>query len=221
MTPPRGLRLVVFDLDGVLVDTSPCHARAFDELWRRLGVDGPPYAAIAGYRTEESIAKYTAALEPSAADLDAWSEQKRRRARELIAEAPIVFADTRAAIRRLLAAGLALAVGTAASRDSARTSLARVAAGDVFSPLVTAEDVARGKPDPEVYLRAMAGAGVPAERSVIVEDSRAGLAAAVASGAFTASVRTGERSQSPRFLGAFDDLAELARALAPDGGGAS
>ena len=220
MKRPPNLRLVIFDLDGVLVDTSPWHAAAFDELWRQLGVDGPPYATIAGYRTEESIAKFTAALEPSAADIDAWAEQKRRLAREIVAEAPIVFEDTREAIERLRRAGLRLAVGTAASPESARASLARLGAGNVFAPIVTAADVARGKPDPEVYLRAMRDAGVRPDEAVVIEDSRTGLAAAVASGAFTASVRTGEPSESPRFLGAFPDLASLARVLAPDDGNA-
>ncbi len=37
----RRFELVIFDLDGVLVATSDCHALAFDELWRRLGVEGP------------------------------------------------------------------------------------------------------------------------------------------------------------------------------------
>ena len=209
----RSFRLIVFDLDGVLVDTSPCHARAFEELWREIGIEGPPYEELAGRPTREIVTRVTAAHQPSAEQIASWTLRKQALAREAIARAPIVFPDTLAAMDAFVRSGLPLALGTGASRASAETALERLGLAGVLEPVVTGEDVEHGKPHPETYLRALSQAGTDARDALIVEDSTAGLEAAVASGAWTATVRTGNASEASRFLGSWRNLAELARDL--------
>lgn len=207
---PDRFRLIVFDLDGVLADTSPLHERAYRQLWREIGVDAPPYGeALAGRPTREVIAAATGALAPSAAQLDAWTRRKQTLARELIGRGPIAFPDTPAALA-VFARTAPLAVATGASRATAETVLQRLGLADRFTRVLTAEDSERGKPAPDVYLRILAEARVPAAAALIVEDSPQGLAAAVASGAWVASVRTGAEVPGRRFLGSYRDLADLA-----------
>ena len=208
--------LVVFDLDGVLVASDACHARAYEELWAKLGVAGAPaYRELAGRATRDVVGEQVARLRV-AADLDAAVRFKQERARDLLAAAPIVFADTSAALARFARAAR-LAIGTGASRETAELLLARLGARERFEVVVTAEDVALGKPAPDVYARVIARCGAPAERTLVVEDSAAGVQAALAAGAHVALVRNAAAAsalpRAARVRGAFADLAALADAL--------
>jgi HAD superfamily hydrolase (TIGR01509 family) len=200
---------VIFDLDGVLVNTSRCHERAYEDLWREIGIEGPPYDAIAGRTTRESIAEVTARLAPSAAQIERWVREKQERAREYMNTESISFTDTRDAIACLTKLGYTLAVGTSASRDSAEVMLRRVGIERAFKTVVTGDDVARGKPAPDIYERAMEATAANPDRTLIVEDSSSGLDSALGAGAFAAGVRGAVRKAHSRYIGAFADLASL------------
>lgn len=200
------LDLIVFDLDGVLVDTTACHRRAYDDLWRLAGCAGPPYEVIAGRRTLDVVTDVTAPLSPSAAQVRDWVTFKQARARRYLAEVDIAYPDTRPCLAALAATPMRRALATGASRETAEIVLARLGAREGWAAVVTADDVTAGKPSPEVYLAVMAVTACPPKHTLVVEDSAAGLAAAAASGAHVASVRSGLPAASPRFLGAFDDL---------------
>ncbi len=208
--------LVVFDLDGVLVASDACHARAYEELWEKLGVAGaPPYPELAGRRTRDVVAEQLA-RSGIAGDLDAGVGFKQERARQHLTTAPVVFADVAAALVRFARAAR-LAIGTGASRETAELLLARLGSRERFEVVVAAEDIARGKPAPDVYARVFELCGVAAERALVVEDSVAGVRAALAAGAHVALVRsappTRELPQDARMRGAYADLAALADAL--------
>ena len=226
MTPP--FDLVIFDLDGVLVASDACHARAYEETWQRLGVRGAPaYAQLAGRRTRDVIAEQLA-RSGVGGDLAAAVRFKQERARHHIATASIVFEDTPAALARFAKAAR-LALGTGASRETAELLLARIGARAAFETLVAAEDVTRGKPAPDVYAAVLARCAVAPERALVVEDSAAGVSAALAAGAHVALVRAKPHARAPqlsqsgsepdwgrpgpRVLGSFADLTALADAL--------
>jgi HAD superfamily hydrolase (TIGR01509 family) len=204
---PEVCELIVFDLDGVLADTARCHARAWAQLFAEWGRPAPEYAAIAGRRTVDVIVE-AGAVPPGA--VAGWVARKQELARRLLATDEVLFPDTRAALRAMARRGLRLAVGTGASRATAETVLSRLAGGVAFEAVVTADDVARGKPDPEVYDRVLALTAVKPERALVVEDSPAGVEAGLAAGARVASVRSPVRAAHPRFVGGFEDLAALA-----------
>lgn len=198
------MNFVIFDMDGVLVDTSPCHARAFADLWQRYGVDGPAYASIAGRPTREVVAAYTAAIEE-------WTEFKQSRAREYIRTEPLAFPDVLPCLEALRRAGIGMGVATGASRENAYLTLSIAGIEPFFQYVLTADDIRHGKPHPEIYLRAT-GLAYPA-RSIVVEDSVAGLASAAAAGVPAACVRTGLNDASPLFWGSYSSLADFARSL--------
>lgn len=210
---PEPLRLLIFDLDGVLADSGPAHARAYTELWREVGVEGPGYEALAGRPTREVVKEVTAALRPDAAQLAAWTRFKQERARAHLADAAVVFEDAAPLVRAMQRAGLRVALATGASERTAALLLARLGLEDAFEVVVSGEQVERGKPHPETFSRALAATGVSAAESLVVEDSAAGLEAALAAGAWAVCVRSGLRHASPRFLGSYPDLAALGRAL--------
>lgn len=207
------LGLVIFDLDGVLADTSSCHRRAFAELWAHLGLEGTPYERLAGRSTAEAVALETAPLSPDADQIRAWTQHKQARARSLLTSEDIGFDDTRPALDALQAAGLELAVGTSASAASARLVLQRLGLWSHFRTVCTSEAVSRSKPAPDIYTEVLRRCDTTPSSALVVEDSQAGLQAGLQAGAWTASVRTGLSQEHPRFIGAFADLGDLAASV--------
>lgn len=203
--------LLIFDMDGVLVDTTECHRRAYDDLWQLMGVAGRAYEQIAGRKTVEVVAELAAALNPMTEQVAAWVAFKQQRARHYLKTEKIVFHDSLECIGRLgrQSGSLRLGIGTGASRETTAMVLGRFGWGEAFSVIVTGDDVVAGKPAPEVYLAAMERAGVAPHRTLIIEDSQSGLTAAVASRAYTASVRSGVKADHERFIGSFPDVRSL------------
>jgi HAD superfamily hydrolase (TIGR01509 family) len=178
----RRKRLLIFDLDGTLVDSSPLHARSYQETFAPFGIL-VDYPSIAGLTTERAVDRIAAD-----AGLSLDEEQrgelvaaKRRRAIRLIEAEIVAFPGAREFVERA-SARFMLALATSASRASAQLSLERVGLAGRFEPMVTAEDVARGKPDPEIFERALRYHRLPAEEALVFEDAESGLAAAVAAG---------------------------------------
>lgn len=205
--------LIVFDMDGVLVDSVSCHAQAYRDLWTRISEsNGPPYSEIAGVRTVQVVREVTAHRHPSDAEVADWVQFKQARARQCL-QGLKAFPDVLPSLQKLEAAGCRFAVGTGASRVTTDLLLGQGGLDRFFPVTVTADDVSRGKPDPETFVLAIAKSGGNPDHSLVVEDSDAGLAAGAASGAWTASVRSGERIQHPRFLGSFPDVAGLTAVL--------
>ena len=200
---------VVFDLDGVLVDTSPCHSQAYADLWAEIGLEGPAYADIAGQKTVEVVARVAADLTPTEAQLRSWTAFKQERARRYIASEDIAYADTLPALRALRADGMSLALGTGASRRTAEAVLARLGLADFFAVVATAEDAVRGKPAPDVYEVLLRRLNADPNRTLVVEDSPAGIAAALAAGAYAASVRAGHGQDHRNFIGRYADVRSL------------
>lgn len=197
------MKFLVFDMDGVLVDTSGCHARAYNDLWKRFGIDGPEYAAIAGRPTREVVQAYTR-------DVLEWTAFKQKRAYEYLTAEHVVFDDVQPCLEAIHRAGFRMAVATGASRTTAKMLLDRAEIAVFFEFVLTAEDVNRGKPDPEVYTKA---SQIAAAKTLVVEDSASGLEAAVAASSDVACVRSGLSIESPLFWGTYPGLLEFTRTL--------
>jgi HAD superfamily hydrolase (TIGR01509 family) len=201
--------LVAFDMDGVLVDTAACHARAYEELWQLVGMEGPAYAILAGRATRDVVSDVTAPLRPSAAQILRWTEFKQSAARRYLAATGTLFDDVIECVEAIARGGSRLALGTAASQATTTMLLDRTGLRRFFSLIVTADEVSAGKPSPEIYSRIMTAARVKPADCLVVEDSPSGIAAGISSGAFVISVRTGRRSDAAHFLGSFSDLRAL------------
>jgi len=208
MTRPGPFELAIFDMDGVLVDTEPCHDRAFAELWRHLGVEGPVYKAIAGRSTREAISETTASLKPTKQQIETWIKLKQQWTLDYLQEVEVVFPDVRPMLDALARAGVRVALATAAAGERALLHVEEIGASR-FSAVVTADDVTRAKPDPEVFTLAMQRAGAAPERCLVIEDALAGIQAGLAAGASVACVRSSHDVADPRYLGAFPDLGAL------------
>ncbi len=207
---------VVFDMDGVLVDTSPCHAAAYEQLWHQLKIEGPDYDRIAGRSTKAVIAEYAGHL--SADEQANAVSVKQAIALKILAKTDVGFVDVRAALERLKRANIPMAIATSASKGSADLVLERLAIRDYFEAVITSEDVEKSKPAPDLFLEAIRKIGVDASGVLILEDSISGIKAALASEAYAVTVRqadtlTDQLKVHSRYLGHFDTVESVVIAV--------
>lgn len=175
-------RLLIFDLDGTIVDSSPLHDRAFNEAFAPEGI-AVDYSLIAGMTTESAVDRIAelAGLELDEARRAALVADKRARARRLMRTELEPIAGSVDFVRRA-ATLFPLALCTSGSRATVDIALAGAGLSGYFEPVVAAEDVTRGKPDPEGFLKALNFHGLPASDALVFEDAESGLAAAATAG---------------------------------------
>jgi HAD superfamily hydrolase (TIGR01509 family) len=183
-------RAVVFDFDGVLVDSEPLHFHALRESLLPEGVDIDEEAYRARYlaysdRTAIRLALETTGRPPGLDRVDAVARRKAERFGRL-APTVALFPGARELVRSL-ADRVPLAIASGALHAEIETILAGVGLRDAFAAIVGADDVTRGKPDPEPYLAALArleprAPGLVAGECLAIEDTMAGIASARAAG---------------------------------------
>jgi sugar-phosphatase len=191
---------ILFDLDGVLVDS----ARPVERVWRvwaeRHGLDTARVVEIAhGRRAIETIRLFTPRL-------DAEAEAKKLEQAEIEDTVGLKKADGAAALLAALPSG-SWAVVTSGTRSLA-TSRLRHTGLPIPQVLVAAEDIEKGKPDPECYLKVTQLLGASAELCVVIEDTPAGIQAARSAGMTTVAVTTTHRASE------LSDADALVRTLA-------
>ncbi len=183
MPPGAHLDAVVFDMDGVLVDTEHLWDEVREQLTTEWGGRYTPEAqeAMMGMSSTE-WSRYlheTVGLREPPETINA--EVVRRMLDRYETELPIVPGAV-AAVRRLVAGGLRLALASSSNRELIDAVLRRLGLSELFSVAVSSEEVARGKPAPDVYLEAARRLGLDPARCAAVEDSASGIRAAHAAG---------------------------------------
>lgn len=191
MTSERGDGTVgvIFDMDGVLVDSAGAHLESWRLLAAELGesIDESLFAQTFGRQNKDIIPLVFGRTGDD--DIRRLADRKESLYRDLVRASPPVVAGAVDLVRSLHEAGAVLAVGSSAPRANVELVLSAMGAEDCFAALVTSELVSRGKPDPEVFEKAAERLGLPPSRCVVIEDAPAGVAAAKAAGARCIGVR--------------------------------
>lgn len=180
---------VIFDVDGVLVDSYDAHLTSWVTMAREhgLSITEAQFAGTFGQTSREVIARFWGDRVDDAGRR-ALDERKEAIYRDLIRQRFPAMDGARELIDACTAARMPLAVGSSAPRANVELTLALLDRRDAFAAIVSGEDVTRGKPDPQVYVLAAERLAMAPAGCVVVEDAPVGVQAARAAGAAVAAL---------------------------------
>lgn len=206
-------KAVIFDMDGVLIDSYHAHYQSWCVVASEEGIDFSRELFDRTFgRTSREIIRDVwgrrAATDERVALLD---DRKETAYREIIARDFPAMPGAGELIDALAGAGFKLAIGSSGPPENVALVLSRLQRERLFAAVVSGADVVRGKPDPAIFLLAAQRMGVPPERCAVIEDAPLGIAAARAAGmAAIGLASTGrQRDQLSAADAVFDSLNEI------------
>lgn len=203
---------VIFDMDGVLVDSYGPHYESWRITAERRGFPLPEevFRKVFG-RTNRAIIPVVTGRDLPPEEMDAWGEEKEAVYREILRRRFPAMPGAGTLIENLLRDGARLALGSSGPPENVAVLLEHLPEARRLQAVVTGRDVRHGKPDPEVFLKAAGKLELPPAACAVVEDSPAGLEAARRAG-MTALALTGTAPRTvlaARADGVVESLSEL------------
>lgn len=204
---------VIFDMDGVIVDSEPRHERAFLEVVREIGFEnhGLRFSNYIGRCDTELWLDFIERNRPPYT-LQELLLRKRNRMVDIIGREKPLFDGLPGLIQKL-SASYKLALASGSERAVISAVLAIDGLAQRFSAVVSSSEVPRGKPAPDIFLRTAELLGCPPEFCVVIEDSKPGIAAAHAAGmrviAITNTHPASELSHATKVVSNYEEIERL------------
>lgn len=183
MNSVHSFAAIIFDMDGVIVDSEPWHERAFREVFDEMGYGETHAMDFPRYYGRSDRALWLDFIEKHRPNrsLEELTEWKQRRFLEIIRREQPIFAGLPELLEKL-SSRYRLAVASGSFHPVIDEILAMKNLRRFFPVVVSVQDVPRGKPAPDVFLRAAQSLGVEPQRCCVIEDAAAGVEAALAAG---------------------------------------
>jgi beta-phosphoglucomutase len=201
---------VIFDLDGVLVDTGWAHRQAWRDLAEKeeLDISEEFFRRTFGMQNDAILPMLRPGI--SKEQLGCLADWKEQRYRDLVQARVELAPGAHDLLRDLKQHGFRLAIGSSAPPENLDVFWGRLCLGDWFDARVTKEEIARSKPAPETFLKAAEKLGLAPACCAVVEDAVPGVQAARAAGMPVVAVTTTRpRADLARADRVVDSLAEL------------
>jgi beta-phosphoglucomutase len=189
---------VIWDVDGVLIDSAEQHRQAWHRLAREEGVPftDADFWSTFGMRNADIIPRFYG-RELSPERIQALADRKEAYYRELLAQQATPLPGARELVQALHAAGYRQAIGSSAPPENLQLIVRLFGLESYLDAIVSGERVARGKPAPDIFLAAADSLGMLPERCLVIEDAPAGVAAAHAGGMRSLAVRRAGQADAP------------------------
>jgi HAD superfamily hydrolase (TIGR01509 family) len=173
------VQAVIFDMDGVIVDSEPYSMQALIDVLRHYGIEPTPEELRRSYgrRVRDDIVDYFARYGVTA-DVDIAIAHKHARYFHLAAGHLHPFPGVMALLTRIRQQGSRLALASSGDRVKVAFGMQALEMNGIFDTVVTGDDVSHSKPDPEIYLIAAQRLGLPPADCIAIEDAPAGVEAA-------------------------------------------
>lgn len=187
-------RGAIFDWDGVIINSGAHHEESWERLAKEVNKPLPPDHFKRGFGMKnEAIFPGILGWTSDIGEIRILSLRKEAIYREVVKEWGIkALPGVESWLQTLRDAGIPCVIASSTHRENITTTLQVLGLASFFSAMVTAEDVSRGKPDPEVFLTAAARIGVEPNHGVVFEDALVGIAAAQAAKMRVVGVATTE-----------------------------
>ncbi len=177
---------IIFDCDGVLIDSEPLSMRIDVELMREHGItitEAEAHHRFVGTTFEAMLVNMS--QENGVTFREGLSEEKDRRLEELYRRELKAVPQLHEVLTAIHERGISCSVASNSPRSRVHLALDLIGASHYFKSVWTFQDVANGKPEPDVFLKALSESGVASHQCCVVEDSVTGATAAVAANLFT------------------------------------
>lgn len=173
---------VIFDLDGVIIDSEPLHKGAWKAVFKEKGVllKDEELAECIG-TTDRSLLKRIIRENNLDPDFGKWYENKRKRYNALLKNSLMTFPGVTSLIKEL-SERYTLALASSAWLENIKFVLNKLELSSHFKVIIGREDVGNHKPNPDVYLLAREKLGLPSNKCIVIEDSLVGVRAAKMAG---------------------------------------
>lgn len=179
---------VIFDMDGVLVDSAAPHLRSWQLLAEECGgtVTQEQFSRTFGQQNRDIVPILFGLV--SEKRMQQLANRKEELYRDIIRCDPPIIQGAVELVRDLHQAGVALAVGSSGPAENIDLVLSSMGVKECIAVVVSGDDVTRGKPDPQVFTTAADRLGIEPSRCVVIEDAPVGVEAAKVAGARTVAV---------------------------------
>lgn len=224
---PSHIRTALIDMDGVLYDSMPHHARAWHQMMSEQGLHTTPeefflYEGMTGQATINHIFRREAGREVSPEEAKKLYARKAELFVQSGKKVPMKGADRM--LKALMDSGVQRVLVTGSAQSSLLNAINSDYPGAFPDDMrVTALDVTKGKPDPEPYLKGAEKAGVAPSDAIVIENAPLGVRAGKAAGAFTIAVTTGpiprerfEEEGADMIFSSMDEFADWLEAELPE-----
>lgn len=207
MTLPSSLDAIVFDFDGVLIDSAEAYLSALSTMV--APVSRADWPKLYGMTTEEA-ADYASGGTIPQAKLEKLGAEIDRKVGTILAAAPPARTGAHEFVQAVRKAGLKTAVASSASRYAIDGTIEALGWSELFDRIVGREDARRAKPFPDIYAEAVRQLNVRSDRAVAIEDTHTGILAASGAGLFTIGLggtqTKADLHAADRFFAEFTDL---------------
>jgi len=180
------IKAVIFDSDGVLVDTEEVNTQAFLEISKKFGIELTPeeLKEHQGLTSKEFLRRVLERRKRNE-DSEILAKEKSDRVQELLKQTEIpVFEGVRELIKHLKERGVKVAVATSASQERADLTFQVTGLNKEMDAIITGSEIVHSKPNPEIFLMVAQKLNVEPHNAIVIEDATAGVEAAKNAGMF-------------------------------------
>jgi len=174
---------VIFDMDGVLSDTGPVHFESWVKMTSEIGVEFTKefFEKIFGQQSPEIIRKL---MGPNVDEItiEKWANLKEKYYRDMVKDQLKPLPGVIELIKELYDLKFKLAVGSSGPRENVELLLTSLKIKKFFNAVITAAEIKRGKPEPDVFLEAAKRVKIKPNKCVVIEDAPVGIESAKRAG---------------------------------------
>ena len=174
---------VIFDMDGVLSDTGPVHFESWVKMTSEIGVEFTKefFEKIFGQQSPEIIRKL---MGPNVDEItiEKWANLKEKYYRDMVKDQLKPLPGVIELIKELYDLKFKLAVGSSGPRENVELLLTSLKIKKYFNAVITAAEIKRGKPEPDVFLEAAKRVKIKPNKCVVIEDAPVGIESAKRAG---------------------------------------